>query len=206
MKKVLLLCAVLVVFLVLGQKASWADGCPATTLQIGDATGCEIITVGTGGSLSFSTTPGSPVIFLGGSDDPLVEVINNSGYTLSSLDLTGTGVFAFNGDGLCSGGYMNTPDFCPNPLDDSDGFYAGPTTFFSADPGGAGGLPPSTGTFGYVNFVGGLPNEGETYFSLEDVPYGGTPVGAAEPDSAQLLLLATALSGLGMFVKRLRMG
>jgi len=185
-KKVLSLCAVVAMFMVMGQKISWADDCPA----LGSATGCYVITVNIGGTLSFMSTGQT---YLDGSDDPLIEVINNSGYTLSSLYINGASTFAFNGDGVCT--YTGN---CPYGYLGEYGMtlYEGPTTYFTNY--------VSTGNSGVVNFFGGLPgNGGSTYFSLETTPYGATAT-LPEPGSAQLLLLATAITGLGMLAMRLR--
>jgi hypothetical protein len=170
------------VILFAGQRAS-ASSCPAVGLD----TDCGVIlTVGPGGSVSLVAT-GQPLFFDPiGQDDVLVGLVNDSGAPLTSLFLTGNGIFAFDGDGMCNLGY-GVPG-CP--YDSTQ--YAGPDNTFSGY--------NSAGNFGFVNFTTPIPNGGTTYFSLENLPSPSSSI----PEPASLLLFGTGLSGLGGLMRRKR--
>jgi hypothetical protein len=91
-----------------------------------------------------------------GGDDTLVGVQNDSSSSVIGLKLSSTlPIFDFDGDGLCSGLFSPTPAGCPFGTTG----YEGPNTTFT----------PASSTIGNVNFTGGLPAGGTTYFSLESV-------------------------------------
>jgi len=168
------------------------------------ATGCNIvITINPGGSLSSSVKDGTPYET---SEDVLVGVVNNSGGTVSSLQLTGNDIFGFDGDGICTftfvgSGYCTPSQIAANDPQD----YAGPTTTFP----GFTFSSPNTGT---VAFTGGLANGATTYFSLEGLPNSagitGTATGGGGTTSvptlgdAGLLLLAASLAGAAIWKMR----
>jgi hypothetical protein len=161
--------------------------CPA----IGVATGCnDIINIGPGGFLTFTNGPaiGNPY---DGSDDNLIGVQNNSGSTISSLTLSGSGydggIFEFDGDGI------SLPPFnSPGNTTDTTG-YGGLNSYFTNITNGF-----STGT---VNFIGGLKNGGTLFFSLETAAQGGngniTGVSSSvpEPETYAMLLVGLGLVG-----------
>jgi len=187
-KPAMLLAVAVAVILFAGQRA-YADGCPASVgSPIGNASACYLITINPDLSLSFGSS-GSVFLDPAG-DDPLLEVINDATSTVGSIYLTGPGVFAFNGDGLCSGLWSGAPAGCPFDFTT----YAGPTTWFSGY--------NSLGNYGTVNFTGGLLSGGSTYFSLENLPTGGTPSTIPEPGS--IFLLGSGLTGLGALRRRIR--
>jgi hypothetical protein len=123
-------------------------------------TQCPAIGADTGCGLLIDVTDGSqPAVYqdasqgpYDGADDTLIGVVNDSSGALASLPLTsGTNVFSFDGDGLCT--YVPEPG-CPAAYG-----YEGPGVTFS-------GIS-SDGTSGTVNFSPAL-RPGETaYFSLE---------------------------------------
>ena len=135
--------------------------CPA----VGFATGCNwIITINGDGSVGVQQVLG--VRSYDGSEDVLVGVVNDSNALVSSVTLTGTDAFGFDGDGICT--YSFTGDsYCStgqsSGQDNSVGAsYDGPiNTFTIAD--------VNDGT---VNFTTPLvPGPlGATYFSLEEAP------------------------------------
>ena len=124
------------------------DECPA----IGADTGCSVlIIVASDGHKDLLTDPAQGAY--DGTDDTSVGVLNESASAVSSIALTGSDIFDFDGDGLCTDD--NAPSACPFG---STG-YEGPGTVLSADDG--------TFDSGTVLFPGGLPPGGSTYFSLE---------------------------------------
>src|SRR5690242_16522323 len=100
-----------------------AAGCPATlATPLGSATACLTITLNPGGTATLTNpAPGTTDVFdVPPSEDVLVLVVNNSGGTVNSLQLTSNlTIFAFDGDGSQS----NVNGAVSN--------YNGPNTTFS---------------------------------------------------------------------------
>lgn len=100
-----------------------------------------------------------------GIEDTLVGVVNNSTAAVPSVHLVGVGtfligIFAFDGDGHCSGFYPFT----------GDGYCAGVPTGYEG-PANTFANISTTSAFedtGDVVFTGGLAVGASTYFSLED--------------------------------------
>jgi hypothetical protein len=132
--------------------------CPA----IGLASSCSVLfLINPDGSVT-TLTDGSVGPFEG-DEDSLVGVFNNSAGTLNSLTLTGSGIFGFDSDGLCSGTIIAPPGTYTPPAGCPFGStgYEGPNTSFSI-------VDADNGT---VNFLPSGLAPGETaYFSLEGPP------------------------------------
>ena len=157
-------------------------------------TGCNVvITIAANGSVSVQVTDATPYE---ASEDVLVGVKNNSASTVGSLGLTGTNIFGFEGDGICTFTFVGSTYCSASQIAGTDPQdYQGPTSTFSL-------TNANTGT---VTFGPAIPaNGGSTYFSLEGVPTasltvtvtpGGPPTPAA-PIPGSLILLCLGLAGL----------
>jgi hypothetical protein len=166
--------------------------CPA----IGSDTGCQILVViNPGGGISiYGDNSQGPY---DGSEDALIGVFNNSGATVPSLNLTGLGIFGFDGDGICTFKPFTGSGYCSGTYYQTDpGDYAGPTTTFSNVSG--------NGNSGTVVFTGGLASGASTYFSLEGALTAGsisgsTGGGPTSPAPTSILLVVTGLAGAVLF-------
>ena len=153
----------------------------ATAIPVGTATGCGvIITVNPNGQLPTITTPvnGNPYDV---SDDTLIGIINNSGSSLSSITLTSTDSFGFDGDGPCDPAYNPKPyPWCATAVYG----YEGPDNTFTNISGDM--------TSGTVSFTTPIPNGGTTWFALE-----GPPSGLSGVTLAPILSVAELGTGTG---------
>jgi hypothetical protein len=146
-----------------------------------------ILTLGSGGGIAVTSGPGAAQgaydSTTGGGagntgDDSYLEVINNSGASISSFKLSNSGgIFGFDSDGIDTFG-------APSNASDSSG-YGGANVFFSN----------ITATSGTVNFLTALANGGTAFFSLEGPPAGVAGSLAPLPSSWTMLLIGFA--GLG---------
>jgi len=157
-----------------------ASPCPS----FGQDTDCGyLITINPDGSITGapSTTQGP----YDGSEDTLVGVVNNSPNAVTSLSLSGSNIFGFDGDGEAS--YTGT-SYGPTG-------YEGPNTSFTI----------TDSDNGMVNFLmGGVaPNGGTAWFTLEEnlaTISGGVTVtagGVPEPASWAMMLVGFAAMGIG---------
>ncbi len=149
----------------LGSCAVWAGTvCPGAPNNFAHApdplgTGCNVlITVNANGTTTITVPDSSPY---DGSEDTLVGVKNNSASPVTSLALTGSGIFGFDGDGICTYTFPGN-GYCEGTYYGSDpGDYAGPTSTFTV----------TNANSGTVNFSPGVAAGGGTsYFSLENPP------------------------------------
>jgi RHS repeat-associated protein len=143
--------------------------CPAIG---GDASCGILVNVTDGGSQVLADGSQGP---FDGSDDTLIGLLNSSSQSVGSLTLSsGTDIFGFDGDGICSGDYdpWNGSAACPyGPTG-----YEGPGTSFTD-------ITPSQ-TGGVVVFSPAIPPGGSAYFSLEE-PLDQSGVTAGGPTSPE---------------------
>lgn len=106
-----------------------------------------------------------------GSDDTLIGVLNSSSDTIGSVQLSSdSGIFAFDGDGLCT--QSPAPAGCP----------FGPTGYEGSGTAFSGITSDATG--GVVNFSPALAPGATAYFSLEE-PLTSTTVTAGGPTAGE---------------------
>ena len=201
----MLLCAVV------AASGSVFTQCP----PVGTNSGCELlITVtgvnGSGLVTSFTVTTASPDPGpFDKMEDTLIGIVNPLSAPATSIFLNGgpgSGIFAFDNDGACSGTYSPEPTLAQCGL--------GSYTFVDpADYGSAGatltGFPGSCGTLDCGTVVvagptgGGLSGGASTWFDLEGQVTGEELTGAA-PEPASLSLIGIGLCGLYFIGRRAR--
>ncbi len=165
--------------------------------------GCNTeITIAANGSISTAVVNANPY---DGVEDTIVGVINNSSAPVASLNITGSNIFGFDGDGIClfaSGGgagdtwTAGSSSYCSaSQLAGTDpGDYQGPTSTFSF----------SNSDSGTVFFSGGIAGSGGTsFFSLEEAPTANLIVTSGTPEPGSLLLFGTGLIGLLVFRRKM---
>jgi len=160
-------------------------------------TGCNaLITFNSNGSVTTTYPNGAPSYDSGG-DDNLIGVLNNTGKSITAINLSSStyDIFGFDGDGICGGpGYTFVGG--GNPC-------AGAT-----DPYGYGG-PGVTYTFssyysGTVDFSPGIAaHGGSSFFSLEGPVNLSLGVSTPTPEPSTLSLLGGFLAVLGFARRRL---
>ena len=192
------------VFLI-GSYAAWAGTvCPAAGGSNPfphppdpTGTGCNVlITINANGTATVTVPDATPYE---NSEDVLVGVKNNSTGNVSSVALTGTDIFGFDGDGICVYTFVGSSYCNASQTQGTDpGDYQGPNTIFTV----------TNANSGTVNFSPTIAVGGTSYFSLEGVPTnsiaavpvigpstGGT-VTAPALSTWGLLLLTVLLMGL----------
>jgi hypothetical protein len=142
----------------------------------GHDTSCGVlITVNPDGTTSVLTDSTQPA--MNGTDGALVGVVNDSNALTSSVALSGTGIFAFDGHGVCAA----SPSPCFSKTEFGPTGYEGPGTSFTT----------SDANDGSVAFAGGLAPGTSTYFSLESSTV-STSSASLQADIALAVLPVTA--------------
>ncbi len=158
--------------------------CPA----VGANNGCAVlITINADNSttLAIDSSQGP----YDGSEDSLVGVLNNSATAVGSLPLTGSDIFGFDADGMCSSNYGAAGN-CSKGLNQGDPYdYAGDFVTFTV----------TDNDNGVVNFIGGLSSGKSTYFSLEEAPTLGIVVGPPSPSSPEPATFGLMIGGGCLF-------
>jgi hypothetical protein len=157
-----------------------------------------VITINADRSATVTVTDLNPYEF---SEDFLIGVVNNSSSSVPGITLSGTGIFALDGDGICTFTFVGSGYCTPSQVAGTDpGDYYGPNTTYAIS-------SVNTGT---VNFTTPIAAGGSTYFSLEGVPSAsllvdvtktGAPaaVGAPALSVWAMLVLASMLVGFALW-------
>jgi hypothetical protein len=164
-------------------------------------TGCNVvITISASGTATISVT--DPIPYRN-TEGFIVGVVNNSANTVTALSLSGSGVFDFDGDGICTFNFPGDSYCTPSQRAGTDpADYQGPTSSFSNF---------SSGNSGTVIFSPPVPAGGSTYLSLEGHITNlsasatvslGTATSVPTLSTWVLLLTATLLLGLGLWQAR----
>ncbi len=148
-----------------------------------------LITFGPGGteSITQATSQGP----YDGSDDTYVGVVNNSGSTINSFTVSSStaNIFGFESDGIDTYGAVENPG---NP--DTTG-YGGPNGYFTNI------TTVGSTVSGTVNFLGGIPDGGTDYFSLEE-SLTASSIGGSVPEPATWALMLIGFGGIGFAARR----
>jgi hypothetical protein len=131
-------------------------------------------------------------------EDTQIGVLNMSGHSLGSIQLTGASGYAgFDGDGISDGVGTNfsiasTAHGADAPGNANDpSLYGGPSTWFTTTGGATIGHSGSSASTVNANFLGGLADGTSTYFSLEGLPGDlanlGVTTGVPEPATVTML-------------------
>ena len=194
----------------LGTCAAWAGSiCPAGTgaLHIpyspdAAATGCNVVsTINADRSATVTVTDPNPYEY---SEDFLIGVVNNSSSSVSSITLSGTGIFDLDSDGICTFTFVGSGYCTPSQVAGTDPQdYYGPNTTFAI-----------TGVnSGTVNFTTPIAAGGSAYFSLDGLPSASLVVNVATPGAPAatgapalsvwaMLVLASMLAGFALWDMR----
>lgn len=178
MKKMLIFSSLASAIAIAAASPAQAGTCPT----VGADTDCAyLITINANGTITAGPVPSQPQTY-DGADDTLVGVINNSSSPLTSLSLSGSGIFGFESDGEAA---YTGHSYGPTG-------YEGPNTSFTF----------SNSDTGTVNFLNGgvAGNGGTAWFTLEENlanVQGGVTVRSGVPEPATWGMMLLGFAGIG---------
>jgi hypothetical protein len=160
---------------------------------VGNNQGCsQLIVVNPDGTVVVKVDPAAPPSGYDGVEDTLIGLQNNSGHSISSINLASpsAAIFSFDSDGLCDPpDWPSAPAVIPPNCPGTQGFgptgYEGPNNTFT-------NLSPNLLT-GTVQFTSPIPPGGSAYWGLEEALQagqllsgaGGAPITSAPQASGQ---------------------
>jgi hypothetical protein len=136
---------------------------------VGSNLGCsQLVVINSNGSATVQVDPAAPSSGYDGAEDTLIGVQNNSGRSISSINLASTtrDIFGFDQDGICypsswpAPTTRTTPPGCPGIQGFGVTGYEGPGTSFSNI--------SSNRLTGTLNLSPALASGGSRYFALEE--------------------------------------
>jgi hypothetical protein len=140
---------------------------------VGNNQGCsQLIVVNPDGTVVVKVDPAAPPLGYDGVEDTLIGLQNNSGHSISSINLASpsAAIFSFDGDGLCDppdwpSAPAVTPPNCPGTQGFGPTGYEGPNNTFT-------NVSPNQLT-GTVQFTSPIAPGGSTYWGLEEALQAG---------------------------------
>ncbi len=174
----------------------------------GNATDCNFtITFNANGSIGTTFGPQTTYDSI---DDALIGVVNNSGHTITNINLSGIGIFSFDGDGV--NGYTGVTNAAAGLSSQAFYNYVGSTlatdqyggadAYFTNVFIGLGYLGQnSSGTVNFKNAISG--NGGTDYFALEEpININAPPVISSVPEPGAWLMMISGVGLIGFIATR----